>query len=250
MSVILVTLAAYSFMSCSVKNFDPNDSSASFSSAHDTYKDGNYEMAINELREFIARFPYSEHTATAELLIANSYYELAQYEDAVFEYEQFLKLHPNHQEVEFVMFRIGDCYWREAPEDIDREQEFTRRAIAEWQKLVKKFSSGKYTSDANKKMEEGWRRIAENEQFIAQFYCKRKIFHACASRYMNIIQKFGRYSDIKKNAQTQAARAFGRLAMIKTKHPDKIDNLFLKDYSAAQLSAKAKELLKNAEEGK
>ncbi len=242
-SIILVTLVISLIQGCSVRGFDENDSSGNFKSAEETYKSGSYEMAITELREFIARFPYSQHTAEAELMVANSYFELAQYEDAVFEYEQFVKLHPVHPEIDFAMYRVGESYWMEAPEDIDREQEFTKRAMAEWEKLIAKSPNGKYTALAKKQIELGMRRLAESEQFIARFYCKQGIYHACAQRYLAIIDKFGRYPEIANDAKKKAAGALVELAEEKKKNPDKIDNLYFRDYSAAQLAGMAQKLV-------
>src|SRR5690606_40263897 len=65
-----------------------------------------------------------------------SHYELGQFTEAALAYEQFVKLHPKHPQVDYSLFRVGESYWQDSPEEIDREQEYTLKAIDEWQKLI------------------------------------------------------------------------------------------------------------------
>ncbi len=119
---------------CTEKEFDPNDPAKSYGIAKEPYDDENYEIALTKLGEFKSRFPYSKYATEAELLIANSHYELSQYTEAALAYAQFVKLHPRHPQVDYAMFRIGESYWQDSPEEVDREQEYTLKAIEEWQR--------------------------------------------------------------------------------------------------------------------
>src|SRR4051812_28292124 len=79
---------------CAEKEFDPNNPEKSYGIAKEPYDDENYEIALQKLGEFKSRFPYSKFAAEAELLIANSQFELGHYTEAALAYEQFVKLHP------------------------------------------------------------------------------------------------------------------------------------------------------------
>lgn len=227
---------------CSEKDYDKSDPAESFAYARESYDDENYEIAITRLGEFKSRFPYSKYAALAELYIANSHFELASYEEAVISYKHFVKLHPKHPQVVFAMYRIGESYWIDSPEDVDREQEFTHNAIEEWNRLIAKFPDSSYAKKANKYIALGQRRIAESHEFIADFYCKLDIYHACAFRFLLIMEKYPMYQDLYSKAKIKAAESLEELAKIKKEDPESDKNLFFKNYTVSQLYQKAREL--------
>lgn len=221
--------------SCVEKSLDPNDPAKSFSYAREYYDDENYEIALNRLGEFKTRFPYSKFAVEAELLIANAHFELGQYPEASAAYAQFARLHPNHEKVDFAMFRMGQSYWEDAPEEIDREQEYTGLAIAEWQKLLESFPDSPYAAEARKNIAEGKKRIALSNEFVAAFYCKQEIWHACAYRYVQIFESYKNFPKLAKRAGSAAAEAFDKLAKLKREEPDSDKNLYFKSLTYEQL---------------
>jgi len=239
---LIFMFLAINLAGCSEKEFDPNDPAKSFSIAREPYDDKNYDIALTKLGEFKSRFPYSKHAATAELLIANSHFELAHYEEAAIAYTNFAKLHPKHEQVEFALYRVGESYWVDAPDSIDREQEFTQKAIDEWKVLIEKYPEGEHTKKAKENMAKGQRRIAESFEFIAKFYCKLEIYHACAYRFMLLADEYPQFTDMKKNALAKAADALDKIAVIKQEDPESDKNIYFKTMSADQIRGKAWEL--------
>lgn len=239
----LVILSAANF-ACVDKPIDPSDPGQNFAYARAPYDDEMYEVAITRLGEFKSRFPYSKNAPDAEIMIANSHFKLGQYPEAAAAYELFVKLHPRHPESDLAQYRIGESYWAEAPEEIDREQEFTLKAISEWQKLLNNYPDSKYKADASKFLSQGKRRVAEHSQFIAKFYCKQEIFHACAYRYIELAEQYPEFKDMQKLAFAEAGRAFGELAKGKAKDEQSDANLYFKSMSSAQLQQKSEEMTK------
>jgi len=232
----------WTIQGCSEKEFDPNDPKKSFGIAKEYYDDESWDMAITKLGEFKSRFPYSQYAVEAELLIANSHFELDQFIEAAAAYEQFAKLHPKHPKLDFAMFRVGESHWKDAPEEIDREQEYTIKAIEEWQKLVDRMPTSSWSEKAKGLIEQGKRRLAESSEFVSKFYCRREIYHACAFRYIKLAAEFSQFPDLKRNALSEAARALDILATQKEAAPDSDKNLYFKKYSPAALRAQAAEL--------
>lgn len=241
-SIFLMT-----YTSCEDKEVNSNDPAAAFADAREYYDDENYDIALQKLGEFKSRFPYSKYAALAELFIANSNFELGNYEIAAVDYKQFIKLHPKHQKAPFAMFRVGESYWIDAPENIDRDQDLTVKAIEEWQTLISTYPDSQYTKRALAKIELGERRIAESQQFVADFYCKMEIYHACAYRFISILEAHSKYSDIKRHALVQAGEALILLAELKKDKPDSDKNIFFKKMSWQDIEAKGKGFLKLAQ---
>ena len=188
MTSLLVAIYLLITVSCSQKNYNPESPSDVFASAVAPYNDGLYDIALQKLGQFKSRFPYSKHSAQADLYIANSHYELGNYQEAAVAYSQYIKLHPRHKQVDFARYRIGESYWVEAPEEIDREQDLTRQAIEEWQNLMDLHPKSKYVAEAKKKIALGQDRIARSNEFIMNFYCKQEKYHACAYKAIYILK--------------------------------------------------------------
>lgn len=227
---------------CAEKEFDPNDPKKSFGIAKEPYDSGRHDLAITKLGEFKSRFPYSQFAVEAELLIANSHFELEHYAEAATAYQQFAKLHPKHAKVDFALFRVGESYWEEAPEEIDREQEYTEKAVVEWEKLVAKLPESVYAKKAVDLIATGKRRLAEAAEFSSKFYCKMELWHACAYRYILLARDFPQFTDLKKNALSEAARALDEVAKLKAADPESDKNIYFKKYSADAIRAQAGEL--------
>ncbi len=140
------------------------------------------------------------------------------------------------------MYRVGEAYWSEAPDDVDRDQEYTGKAIEEWEKLVARMPESSYAKKAQTQINEGKRRIAESFQFVSQFYCKLDIYHACAFRYIQLAEQFPQFRDLHRNALLEAARALDEVAKQKQSDPDSDKNIYFNRMSAEQIRDKAQEL--------
>lgn len=242
--VIYLVFTAFFGLSCTEKDHDANDPAQAFAHAREDYDDENYDIALQKLGEFKSRFPYSKFAALAELFIANCHYELGNYEEAAVEYKQFAKLHPRHEKVPFALYRAGDSYWVDAPEEVDRDQEYTLKALDEWKKLVQQFPENKYSADAKKLIRQGKRRIAASYEFIADFYCKMEIYHACAFRFIMLIEEFPEYTDLKNKALEKGAMALEETARIKREDPKSDKNLYFRSMTAQQIEQKARNMRK------
>lgn len=238
-TLLLVFGIVATFCGCVEKEFDPNDPEKSFAIAKEPYEDESYEIALTKLGEFKSRFPYSKYAVEAELMIANSHYELGQFTEAALAYEQFIKLHPKHPKVDYAMFRIGESFWQDSPEEIDREQEYTLKAIQEWQKLLARFPESEYSAKAKELIKRGQRRVAESIAFTFRFYCKQEIYHACAYRAIQLADEYGEFSDLRIEALEAAIFALGKVADGKAKDPESDKNLYFKTMSADEIRARA-----------
>ncbi len=239
--MLLVIFLGASF-ACVDKSTDPSDPVASFANARAPYDDEMYEAAVTKLGEFKSRFPYSKNAPDAELMIAHSHFKLGQFPEAAAAYEQFVKLHPRHPDADMAQYRIGESYWSEAPEEIDREQEYTIKAIDEWEKLVVSYPNSSYKNKADTFLVTGKRRVADHSEFIARFYCKQEIYHACAYRYIELAEQYPQFKDLQKLAFSEAGRAFGELAKGKSKDEQSDKNIYYKSMSSAQLQQKSEDM--------
>lgn len=229
---------------CTGKDYNKSDPAQSFARARESYDNEMYDIALTKLGEFKSRFPYSKYAAMAELFIANCHFELESFEEATLAYSRFIKLHPKHEKVDFAMYRIGESYWADAPEEVDRDQEFTHKAIEEWGKLVRRFPRSSYTKKAKKHITTGRRRIAESYEFIANFYCKMEMYHSCAYKFAMLVEKFPQYPDLVRKALEKTALSLDHLAEMKSKDTTSDKNIYFKSLSAEEMRREAAKLRK------
>ena len=75
-------------------SIDPTDPIQLFSAAYSEYLKGNYELAMDQFRQYIERFPNLETTDNAHYWIGECLYSLGRYEDAIAEFETLLRTYP------------------------------------------------------------------------------------------------------------------------------------------------------------
>ncbi len=140
------------------------------------------------------------------------------------------------------MFRIGEAYWEDAPEEVDREQEYTEKAVEEWRSLIDRMPDSDYSKKARELVKLGTRRIAESIEFITDFYCKQELYHACAYRAIQLADEYGEFSDLRVNALENAVFALNEVADAKEADPDSDKNLYFKTMTATEIRARSKDL--------
>lgn len=212
-------IALLTFASCSSKELAPDDAEGFFIQAREFYDDGNYEIGVQKLEEFQARFPYSKWATEADLLTAHALYELGNYEEAAGRYKNFVEFRPNHPEAEFASYRIGASYWELAPSAADREQLSTEEALGAWSKYKQKFPHGKYVEEIKKKTIEGRLRLAQALQLASNFYCRRDVWHACAYLSLQLVEEFQDFPDLRKEAAVSAREALQELLKLSEVDP-------------------------------
>lgn len=243
-NLAIILVLASSLTQCATPAKKPPTPQSRFEEAKATFDDGAYDLAIQQLGEFKSRHPYSNYAILADLYIADSYFQLDEFGEAVAAYTQFAKLHPKHPKADYAMFRVGESYWVDAPEEVDREQDLTQKAIGAWERMMTAYPDSPYIPKAREFIAKGQQRIARSYEFIANFYCKMEKYHACAFKYLQIVRKFSGFKSLYQKALEKAAFAFDRLYEQKKRQPDSDKNLYFKNLSAEEIKKRAADLRK------
>lgn len=149
----------------------------------------NYTRARDFYQKLADNYPYSKYTPIAELRLAGCSYELEEYEDASFRYEQFRLLHPRHEKVSFALFREAMCHYHQMLKP-GRDQTQTRDAIKLFNRLLAEYPGNDYIEEAGKKREECRLHLIKHEFRVAKFYFKRKEYWAAAGRYRGVWESY------------------------------------------------------------
>lgn len=175
---------------CAGKEINREDPDALFQGAEEAFNDQHYLVALEKYRDIKNRFPYSSRAVDSELRIADTYFEQESYIEAESAYEIFKELHPTHSKADYVQYRIGLSYFKQVPDDSARDLSAAYKAIEAFSVLEQKFPSSGYVSQAKDFILQSRKRLAEHENYVANFYYQRQHYLSASYRYSTLLQDY------------------------------------------------------------
>jgi outer membrane protein assembly factor BamD len=185
-----VTIACLFLTQCSSKQVNKDDPEAVYKDAEAAYTDEHYISALEKFKDVKNRFPYSSRAVDAELRIADTFFEQENYLEAESAYEIFRELHPTHSRSDYVQYRIGLSYYKQIPDNTARDLSAAYRAIDAFQVLVDKFPSSEFAPKGKELISESRKKLAEHENYVANFYYQRKHYLSASYRYAALLQDY------------------------------------------------------------
>src|SRR6056300_1532808 len=76
-------------------------------------KRGDVLFAAKKFNEAEILFPQSDYAPKSALMAAYSYYSQNYYSDAIAELERFLKIYPNHFNIDYAEYLLGLCFYEQ-----------------------------------------------------------------------------------------------------------------------------------------
>ena len=162
---------------------------ALYKQGYEDYQKGRYEKAIASFQRLKEEYPLSELVVSAELGIADANFSMKEYGYAEIAYNDFINLHPTNENLPYVMYQMGMCHYKQML-SIDRDQTETIKALKEFEKLVARFPTSKFSFLAEKLIRECKGRIAEHEFYVGELYFKMKQYKAALRRFENIAKNY------------------------------------------------------------
>lgn len=203
-SLVLLLLFAFGQFGCSTSP-DADDPTAGMT-AEEIYEEakadldnGQYETAIQFFERLESRFPYGIYAERAQLEIAYAYYKYNEPESAILAAERFIKLHPNHPNVDYAYYLRGlasfdadqsfmNRIFKQDP--TERDPKAARRAFGYFGELVRKFPTSEYSREAINRMYDLRDGLAKYETHVIQYYLKRKAYVAVVNRATYILENY------------------------------------------------------------
>ncbi|MCB0422896.1 MAG: outer membrane protein assembly factor BamD [Bdellovibrionales bacterium] len=169
---------------------DVNSAQGAFQRGERLAKSERFEEAIAYFQQVKNKFPYSKYAVASELKIANIQFDRERFIEAETDYRLFKEFHPTHPEIDFVTFRLGLSYFNQLPSTIDRDLSIAHKAILYFDEVINSFSESKHVTEAKRYKQEALRKLADKEQYIADFYFIRKKYDSALGRYVDLLQKY------------------------------------------------------------
>lgn len=148
-----------------------------------------YKSSIKAFTDLKDWYPFSKYAILAELKIADAHFELKEYDEAIFAYENFELMHPANEAVPYVIYKMGLCWFNQL-DSKDKSVAPAKNSLALFQRLIEQFPKSEYTKKAKEKILIANATLAANELYIANFYMRTKKYKAALARYNNIIKTY------------------------------------------------------------
>lgn len=181
---------AWGLVSCSSDDRKADNPEGAFQLAQEFEKDERFEESLRRYNEVKNKFPYSKYASMAELAVADVYFKQESFAEAQVAYQNFKELHPKHPQVDYVTFRLAMSYYSQLPGTIDRDLTLATNAILVFDEVIHQYPNSKYLQEAKDKKNECTKKLAEKEEYIADFYFKKEIYDSALARYESLLRTY------------------------------------------------------------
>ena len=170
-----------------------------YAEAKEAMADGGYDKAIKYFEKLEARYPYGRYAQQAQLEVAYAYYRQAEPASAIAACDRFIRLHPNHPNVDYAYYLKGLANFNEdlgflgyvSLQDLtERDPKAARDSFDAFKVLVAKYPESKYTPDATARMKYLVNALASHEVHVARYYMKRGAYVAAVNRAQTAVKTY------------------------------------------------------------
>jgi outer membrane protein assembly factor BamD len=187
---ILISLV---IIGCSSKNDSNKGKTAAkilFESAQNLIKNERYLVAIEKLNQIKSLYPYSYYATPSELLLADVSFMQENYIEAAGQYEVFKELHPNYKELDYVLWKIAESYYKQMPETFDRDLSPGVKGVKVYKELLIKYPGSKYKVEVKNRLSVINKMLQNKARYIADFYYRTESYSAARFRYIDIAENY------------------------------------------------------------
>ncbi|MFK3737937.1 outer membrane protein assembly factor BamD [Massilia sp. TN1-12] len=241
LSVLVVTGALLGLSACGLlpERTDENknvSASKLYADAQEEMAGGHYEAAIKLFERLESNYPFGTYAAQAQMEIAYAHYKAQDPAEALAAVERFIKLHPNHPNVDYMYYLRGLINFNDqigflsiiySQDPSERDPKATREAFAAFKELVDKFPNSKYAPDSRDRMNYLVDAMAKYEVHVANYYYRRGAYLAALNRAQGAVTQFSQ-SPAREEALFIMIRCYDKLGMPELR--DDTQRVFTQNY--------------------
>jgi outer membrane protein assembly factor BamD len=204
-SAIITLFAVLSLAACSSveddqrKLVENQGASALYKNAKKSMDAGNFSVAAQILSGIDSKFPFGPLSHQVQLDLIYSYYKTGDIEQTLATIDRFVRLNPNHADVEYALYMRGVTNMEQdnnlfqevfGVDRSDRDPSKSREAFEDFRRLIEKHPDSKYAADAKQRMLHIKNRLAKYEIEVGRFYMRRQAWVAAANRGRYVLEYF------------------------------------------------------------
>lgn len=160
------------------------------SSADQLAEKGDCRRAVLEYEELLAEFPPPEIAERARFNRTRCRVELEDYDLAINELEDFVDTYPQGDLVDDAMYLIGLCYLRQSPR-AERDQQNTVKAARELEFMLREYPDSNVREEAEAALGEARGKLAKKEYLNGKLYLRLEYFRSARIYFDMVIDDYG-----------------------------------------------------------
>lgn len=166
---------------------------------HSNLKSRNWQVAISNLQLLESQFPFGKYAEQSQLELIYAQYMSSDYDSTIASAERFIRLHPQHPNVDYAIYVKGLSEINQSGRlfdglfDLDtstRDVGTAREAFATLGQLIAKYPNSPYAPDARQRLINLRNLLARSEINVANYYFTRGALVAAANRGQFVVENF------------------------------------------------------------
>lgn len=157
--------------------------------AEDFFNSHRYEDAIAQWRKVKESYVSPDLTASAELHIADAQFANGSYIEAAASYEDFRKLHPNHEKSAYALYRQGLSNFMQI-NGFDTDQTPVNNSVTLFESFLRLYPQSEYAAEVRNKLEACRMYQVRYQIYIGRFYLRTDKYAAAIGRLEDALKKF------------------------------------------------------------
>ncbi len=160
---------------------------------------GNFQGAIKLYEQLEARYPFGRFAQQAQLDIAYAYFKDNETAQAVSAADRFIKLHPNHANLDYAFYIKGLAYFKPDLglfgallnlDQAERDPKALRDSFDIFKELLNRFPDSIYADDTRGRMVYLVNTLAKHDLSVARYYFNRGGYLAAINRAQAVITRY------------------------------------------------------------
>lgn len=169
-------------------------------------EDRDYDKALSYFQVLESRFPHGVYATQAQLEIIYVNYKKDDPVSAVAAADRFIKLHPNHPNVDYAYYLKGLATFNErgiidkatAQQISDRDPKTLKLSFASFKELIDRYPKSRYVKDATQRMVYLVNTLAQHELGVARYYMNRQAYLAALNRAKYVLEYYPNSTSVEE----------------------------------------------------
>ena len=202
--VLIIAVALLGAWGCAAKK--PGSATEYFTVASQNLREGSYTQAVENYRNLLDEYPFSEYSEEAELKIGVAQYKNNSCPEATAAFTDFQRRHPTSPHLPLVGYLLGQCAEMQMRPS-DRDQSASQNAHAYYQALIQQHPTSPYAELARERLQSCRETLADHELQVADYYSWHKNRKAAEYRMLDLVNRFND-TDVAGSALFQLGKLY------------------------------------------
>lgn len=150
-----------------------------------------FEDAIAQWRKVKESYISPELITLAEIKIADAQFDSGNYIEAAASYEEFRKLHPNHEKSAYALYRQGLSYFNQI-HGFDTDQTPVSNTVTIFESFLRLYPQSEYAEEVRNKLEAARQNQVQYEIYVGQFYYRTEKYTSAIKRLEDALKRYPR----------------------------------------------------------